>query len=220
MRLAYVTIPLSLVFAGAGLALMVAAKRPAPVSNEWKVLAQPRHPVTPEMWKHADEARGVDAPSFQLFSTDGSSLSLKDLTKNGPVFIYFVLQGCPCSIEAEPHFEALEQQFHGKVSFLAVTNAGAEDAKKWKTEFAVPYSVASQPKLDLMHLYGVSRSVYSLLIGQDGKIIRMWPGYSASMLQELNKEMAQAVGRQPKKFDPKLAPEIMTSGCEFEPKPV
>lgn len=197
---------------------MMASRRP--VSNEWNVLAQPRHPVTPLMWKNADAARGVEAPEFQVIDTEGHPQSLGELTRKGPVFIYFVLQGCPCSIEAEPHFERLEQRFHGKINFLAVTNASEDDAKAWKSQFAVPYTVVSQPKLDLMHLYGVTRSVYSLLIGQDGRIIRMWPGYGASMLQELNKEMAEAVHQRPSKFDPKMAPEIMTSGCEFEPKPI
>lgn len=197
---------------------MIASRKP--VSNEWNVLAQPRHPVTPLMWKSADAALGFEAPGFQVVDTEGHRQSLADLTKNGPVFIYFVLQGCPCSIEAEPHFERLEQRFHGKVNFLAVTNANADDSKAWKSQFAVPYPVVSQPKLDLMHLYGVTRSVYSLLVGQDGKIIRMWPGYGASMLQELNKEMAAATHQSAIKFDPKMAPEIMTSGCEFGPKPV
>lgn len=218
MRIAYVTVPLALLFATAGGALMIASRNP--VSNEWNVLSQPRHPVTPLMWKNADASRGVAAPEFQVSDLDGRSQSLSELNKSGPVFMYFVLQGCPCSIEAEPHFESLEQRFHGKVQFLAVTNANLSDAKAWKSEFAVPYTVVSQPKLDLMHLYGVTRSVYSLLIGPDGKIIRMWPGYSASMLQDLNKEMAEATHQPAAKFDPKMAPEIMTSGCEFEPKPI
>jgi hypothetical protein len=67
-------------------------------------------------------------------------------------------------------------------------------------------------------LYGVSRSVWCLLIGEDGKIIKMWPGYSADMLGDVNKEMAAAAHQPVKPFDPKYAPKIMTSGCEFPRK--
>ena len=56
------------------------------------------------------------------------------------------------------------------------------------------------------------------LLGKGGKVLRMWPGYSADMLQEVNKEMAVATNRPVKKFDPKFAPKIMTSGCEFPRK--
>jgi peroxiredoxin len=223
MRLAYITVPLSLLIAAAGAAMFYAAKANAPAvpttSNEWKVLTgQPRHPVTPEMWHQADGAKGMDAPAFDLPDTNGNKITLADLTKDRPLFMYFVLQGCPCSLEAQPHYERLQEQFKGAVNFLAVTNAPEEDAKKWKTEFAVPFPVISQPKLELMHLYGVTRSVYCLLIGKDGKIIKMWPGYNATMLQQVNEEMATALDLPVKKFDPKFAPEIMTSGCEFPKK--
>src|SRR5262245_15000408 len=99
MRIAYITAPLGLLFAAAGGAMIYAAKNARVTetpTNEWKVLAQPRHPVTPEMWKKADAAKGMLAPSFDVQDTDGKTESLADLTKNGPLFMYFVLDGCPC----------------------------------------------------------------------------------------------------------------------------
>jgi peroxiredoxin len=217
MRLIYITVPVGILFAAAGGALIYAAKTSAPISDEYKVLAQPRHPVTPEMWKQADSAKGVAAPEFQITDTDGTVRTLDDLTKDRPLFLYFVLEGCPCSIEAEPHYERLSQQFQGGINFLAVTNAKPDVAKKWKSEFAVPFPVVSQPGLELMNKFGVERAVYCLLIDKGGKIVSMWPGYSASMLQEVNQEMAAALHQTPRKFDSKEAPEIMTSGCAFVP---
>jgi len=219
MRLAYITAPIGLLFALAGGAMIYAAKTnaPAPVSNEYKVLAQPRHPVTEQMWKQADGTRGQLAPDFSVTDIEGKNESLDTLTQNGPLFIYFVLDGCPCSIEAEPHYERLSRQFKGAVNFLAVTNAKPDVAKKWKDEFAVPFAVVSQPQLELMNKFAVQRAVYCLLIGQNKKIIRMWHGYSASMLQEVNREMSNATNQPVKKFDSGTAPEIMTSGCAFNP---
>jgi len=226
MRLAYITAPIGLLIGGFGVALMMAAKSesaPAPtetVSNEWKLAPmEPRHPVTPEMWKKADGAKGMLAPTFSETDTDGNVQSLDDLTKDGPLFMYFVLDGCPCSIEAEPHYERLSKGFRSKVNFLVVSSAKPEQAKKWKSEFAVPYPVLSQPDLRLMHEYGVTNSVYCLLIGQDKKIIKMWPGYSATMLQEANALLAKSTGEKLSVFDSKLAPKIMTSGCPFPKKP-
>jgi peroxiredoxin len=218
MRLAYITVPLGLAFACAGGALMMAAKRATPASDNISVVAQPRHPVTPEMWKQADGAKGMLAPDFKVTDTDGKAHSLADLTKDRPLFLYFVLDGCPCSIESQPHYERLHLRFRDKVNFLAVTSASLQIAKKWKSEFAVPYPAASDTKLETMKVYGVERSVYCLLIGEDQKIIKMWPGYSASMLQDVNKEIATAVGEQPKEFPPLTAPELITSGCEFSSK--
>lgn len=215
MRLIYITAPLGLLLAAAGGAMIYAARPTNTSPNEYKLLVEPRHPVTAEMWKKADGAKGIHSPDFEVTDLDGHKQSLATLTANGPAFIYFVLEGCPCSIEAEPHYERLSRQFGGAVNFLAVTNAAPDAAKKWKDEFAVPFPVVSQPKLELMNKYAVARSVYCLLIGKDGEIIRMWPGYSAAMLQEVNKEMAAATGQPVKPFDSKLAPEIMTSGCAF-----
>lgn len=214
MKAIYVTLPLGLLLATAGGALMMAAKAPG-ASTEWKLTAQPRHPVTPEMWKQADAAKGFLAPAFDARDTDGNSVTLASLTKSGPLFLYFALTDCPCTIEAQPHYERLSKLYRGKVSFLAVTNADLAAARAWKSEFSVPYPVVSSPDLELMRLYGVSRSVYGLLIGKDGKILRMWPGYSAAMLQDLNQEMADALHEPAAKFDSTLAPTIMTSGCKF-----
>lgn len=222
MKLAYVTVPLGLALTVAGVVLLMLAKRqeqPGKLisSTEWGVLAQPRHPVTPEMWKEAGAASGVTAPEFVAPDSEGKSVDLAKLAAAGPVFLYFVQDGCPCSIEAQPHFERLYQRYKGEIAFVAVSDADAPHAKKWKSEFSVPYSVVPMPKQDVMHLYSVKRSVYSLLIGKGQKIIKMWPGYSADMLRSLNEEMAAAIGRKAEDFDPKLAPIEMTSGCAFSP---
>lgn len=218
MKAAYLSVPIGLLLAAAGITLMAAAKRAPVATNEWKLTPAPRHPVTPEMWKKADGATGLKAPTFDGVDVDGKPVSIDKLTKSGPVFLYFVLQDCPCSIEAQPHYERLEQRYRGKVSFVAVTNAEAAAAKSWKSDFSVPYTVVSSPDLKLMDLYGVERSVYGMLIGKDGKILRLWPGYSGPMLAELNKEMAGAIGAKPQLFDTSTAPTLITSGCEFRKK--
>jgi peroxiredoxin len=180
-------------------------------------MAQPRHPVTAEMWKEAGAAKGVKAPEFLANDSDGSPIDLSMLTKRGPVFLYFVQDGCPCSIEAQPHFERLFRRYRDTIGFVAVSDADLDRARKWKSEFSVPYSVIPMPGKEVMQLFSVKRSVYSMLIGRGQKILRMWPGYSAEMLKEANQEMAQAVGKNAEIFDPKLAPVEMTSGCEFSP---
>jgi hypothetical protein len=53
------------------------------------------------------------------------------------------------------------------------------------------------------------------LLSKDGKVVKMWPGYSVDILQEMNSLMAKEAGVPEKPFDTKYAPKQQASGCAF-----
>lgn len=177
--------------------------------------AQPRHPVTPEM---ASEVKRLNLKTAKLFKLPDARGKVTTIGGSGPKpqFIYSVKKGCPCSFDAEPLMHALYKHFKGEIEFIAVTDAEQKDALKWESDLRVPYSVVSNPKVEVMQAYQFPASVYCSLVDTRGVIVKRWAGYSRSYLAEMNTEMAKLLKQEPRPFDSQYAPEANTSGCSFE----
>lgn len=215
MRPAVLAIPTGLAFACAGMALMRAANAPhVGVSQPLKEAAV-RHFVTPEMERDtAKEARTV-APAFTVPDYEGKKVTIGSPDAARPQFVYFILDGCPCSYDAEPLFHKLSQRFKGQIDFVSVTDAKPAKAREWAVAVLPKYPVVPDPEKEIIHAYKAKASVYSALVSRDGHIIRMWPGYSAGLLKDMNAEMAKAAGVPEKPFDPEYAPLTKAAGCAF-----
>lgn len=172
------------------------------------------HPVTPKMESETSAHSRKAAPVLSLTSYDGKPVSLGTASER-PTFVYFVKEGCPCSFDAEPLFNDLYEHLGRKVEFVSVTDADAKGAKRWSTEMSVPYPVVSDPKAQAMKLYEAKSSVYGALLDQEGRIVKMWPGYSKGFLKEMNALMSKAAGIPEKRFDSKYAPIEKATGCAF-----
>jgi peroxiredoxin len=99
---------------------------------------------------------------------------------------------------------------------VGVSDAYPDEARKWARQMDMQFSIIPDPEIDVMKAYSVEHSVYAMLISKDGKIVRMWPGYSDKMLQEVNDLVAKELGVKVVPFDPQYAPKEMLSGCKFE----
>lgn len=205
------TIPVALAMAGVG-AWLVVNSQPSFDSVE---LTGPRHPVTPEMKEDADKQATKAAPMFVLESTDKSPWSLDEKLKRGPAFVYFILDGCPCSVDAEPLFHKLYENFKGKISFAGAMPSNLTDATAWKKDNGTPYSLLLDPEAKTALSFGAERSVYCVLINQQGHIDRMWAGYSDSMLREANSRMAVLAKVPEPPIDTAYAPKELSSGCSL-----
>lgn len=206
----------SLVLAGAGLALYSQAVGARPESNATNLLDEPRHPVTGPMWQEAKAQVGQRAPHFALPDADGQVVALSDLTPRTPVVLVFTKDGCPCSIEAQPFFNTLAAGYKGKATFLGVIDGPRHVASKFRDDFKVPYAMLLAGDGAVYRAFRADRSVYTTLIGTDGKVLRQWPGYSKDMLRELNFEIARFSGMQPIHIDLSMAPDKPSSGCAFD----
>ncbi len=214
MRLFWIGLPAGLALASAGALLYLEGQKPH-VINPDVLTGLPKHPVTPEMREETGAKAAKVAPAFNLRDTEGQPVVLASAGADRPQFVYFVLDGCPCSFEAEPLFHDLAERYEGKVDFVAVTDAEPEKARKWHVQMLVPYSVISDSSKEIIKAYGAKNSVYSALLTRDGKIQKMWPGYSVDILKDMNALMAKAVGVPEKEFDTKYAPKEPLSGCAF-----
>ncbi len=177
--------------------------------------SKPRHPVTAEM---AEEVKKLNLKTAKLFKLPDARGKVTNIGGAGPKpqFIYSVKKGCPCSFDAEPLMHALYKHFDGKVEFVAVTDADQKDALKWESDLRVPYSVVSNPKVEVMQEYQFPASVYCHLVDTRGVIVKRWAGYSRSYLAEMNAEMAKLLKQPVRPFDSLYAPEANTSGCSYE----
>jgi peroxiredoxin len=158
---------------------------------------------------------GKTAPEFKLDDSKGKEWTLASLSQGKPVYMYFILDGCPCSTDAEPLFHELYKRYRNEITFVGVIGSDQATAAKWAKEHEMPYTILADPKLEAIRAYRAKHSVYNLLITSDRKIDTMWPGYSQDMLRDVNTRMGAVTSGTAKDFDPLYAPLKLSSGCFF-----
>jgi peroxiredoxin len=158
---------------------------------------------------------GKAAPDFKLEDAKGKDWTLASISQGKPVYMYFILDGCPCSTDAEPLFHELYKRYKGEINFVGVIGSDKETAAKWAKTHEMPYTILADPRLQAIRAYRARHSVYNVLITPDRKIDTMWPGYSQDMLRDVNSRMGAVTTGTPKDFDPLYAPLKMSSGCYF-----
>lgn len=215
MKLVYLTLPLGVLAAGSGIWILSAASVAPALANSPSTATKPIHPVTLTMSEEAAERAGSLLPEFSAIDTNGKGWTFSSLSRGKPVYMVFILDGCPCSTGAEPLFHELYKRFKGKINFVGVIDADKEEAAKWARDHETPYTVLADPHLNLIHSYKIPSAVYNVLILPDRTIDTLWPGYSQDMLMDMNARMAAVLGLSVKPFDPLYAPLAPTSGCFF-----
>lgn len=212
-KLLWASIPLTLILLG--LAAMLAFAPPRVDGNATNMATTPRHPVTQEMEKSAGAEAGRAAPEFSLKSSKDEVVSSKELLKKGPVVVVMTKDGCPCSIESQPFFNQIHESYQDVATFVGIIDADIPVAQLYVSSLSVPYPILTETGEKTFRDFGAKQSVYTYLIGKDGKVVRVWPGYSAKTLIELNQAVADAAGVKARVLALKDAPAVMTSGCYF-----
>ena len=209
MRLSDLSLIAAGVLSAAGLGLLLAA-RP-------NVLAEPepRHPITDEMLHEAAARANSTGPTIDAVDTEGDKVNLTKLTEGGPAFLIFIMDSCPCSMEAQPFFQRLYDGFGQKVPFVGVTDGTLVQGKEWKAHFQMTFPLISDPKKDLMQAFGAKHSAYTALVGKGGRVVKLWPGYDQAMLGEMKAAIAREAGVPDPKVSTSDAPTKPTSGCVF-----
>ena len=195
--------------------MLILGNRPHSTSDEFALMPRTVHLVTPEMTKGTDAQAKKVAPAFALKDSDGQEVAVGAPNGERPQFVYFVLEGCPCSVDAEPLFHKLYERYKGKVDFVSITNADEEKARRWSVQMLTPYPVIPDPKHEVIKAYEAKSSVYAALVTKDGRIAKMWPGYSQDILADQNALLAKLAGVKVEPFDAQYAPTNTLTGCSF-----
>lgn len=174
-----------------------------------------RHYVSNRMISETERMATKPAPLFELKDPEGATHSLKEMIKEAPVLVYFINHECPCSVDAEPMFNAFASAYR-QVKVVGIIDGDVALAKTWIKENKPNHLILIDSKSKTMQAYKAESSVYTALVTQSGKIVKMWPGYSQAMMEEVSKAMADLVGAPVVQLDKKLAPDEMAAGCAFK----
>lgn len=222
VRPAAILVPLGAALASAGIVLYYGSRQPSAIVSDRttpgeKIVSinnEPRHPVSPLMVREAALIARKTAPFFKLKDAHGIDIQIGG-TGSKPQFIYFILEGCPCSLDAQPLFNRMYQRYKDRVDFIGVINAGKAKALDFAGETTTLHPIVCDEHLTVIKAYGAKQSTYNAVVRPDGTVERMWPGYSQSYLHELNSVLARLTGTKEEPFDAAYAPVKPASGCVF-----
>lgn len=137
---------------------------------------------------------GSKAPDISLAAIDGTSFSLQDALKKGPVVAAFFKVSCPVCQYAFPYFERVYKAHAGQnVTFVAIS----QDDKRNTASFLKQYGVTFLTLLEdpngyaVSNAYGLTNVPTWFLIGQDGEIEISSVGWIKRDVEDLNRKLAE-----------------------------
>jgi peroxiredoxin len=173
-----------------------------------------RHRVTDQMVSQTERMATQPAPEFAAPGTDGKRHTLRDLLQGGPLLITFINVDCPCSVDAEPMFQAFANAYPG-LTVVGVVGASEAKTRAWSQKNHAGHLLLADPDFKIIHAYGAIASIYTVLVTPRGKIAKMWPGYWQDMMAEVSAKAADLLGVPAASLPPRLAPAEKAAGCAF-----
>lgn len=175
-----------------------------------------KHLVTAEMRAASDRASGLVLPALRLTTADGAPIDLQTIAREHPAVLIWIKDGCPCSTAAEPFFRRLHDAYGTRVRFLGLIDGDREVARRWVADHGTPFPVAHDPELAAARALGATNSAYVAVVERGGRLARLWPGFSESMLRQSAAELAELAGTDPIAIDTAGAPVELYTGCPFD----
>lgn len=154
-------------------------------------------------------------PSFMLVDQDSNQFGTPSLKGGKPSVLYFIKDGCPCSIEAQPLFNLIASGFGGDANFFGVIDADPKAAQAYAQANAVVYPIICDPQKGLPKSFKIVSSASFALVDGRGMIVKVWAGYNRDALRQLNFLLGTLTQTGPREFDDSAAPKDMTAGCAY-----
>ena len=147
---------------------------------------------------------GRKAPAFNLLSSTGDKLALKDLAGKYVVIYFYPRDNTPgCTTEANDFNKALRKIKARDAVVVGVSKDSIESHCKFADKYELKFPLLSDPDGKMLEKYdawgeknmygkksmGIIRS--TVLIGPDGKVIKHWPkvkvnGHVDAVIEALN----------------------------------
>ena len=174
------------------------------------------HPVTADMVSATEKLTKTKAPDFTLPADDGKTYNLEDLARTKPVLLFFIVDSCPCCVTARPYIDRVQNAYRGSLTVLGVINADASVARLWARNNSASFPLLLDPSKEQLHAYNAKRGTYMALIAPGGRIEKVFPGYSQSLIKELGDRIALLAGVPVRPIEVADLPVKATTGCEFD----
>ncbi|HEY3451949.1 MAG TPA: thioredoxin-dependent thiol peroxidase [Myxococcales bacterium] len=148
-------------------------------------------------------AIGKKAPKFKLVSDDETEVRLSDFAGKKVVLYFYPKDNTPgCTREACDFRDKLADFKKKGVAVLGVSRDSAASHQKFKTKFALPFPLLSDPEARMLEAYGAwgEKVMYgkkvtgvirsTVLIDEEGKVAKVWPkvkvdGHADEVLSEV-----------------------------------
>ena len=119
---------------------------------------------------------GQTAPDFSLKTISGATVTLKVLTRKGPVMLVFYETQCVYCFTHIKEFNALHDRYHTKgLSILAIDYVGEliADVKDYAKDNGLKYTVITDKltSIDVAEAYHVVGSPTIVVVDSKGKIV-------------------------------------------------
>ena len=153
------------------------------------------------------EPSASTAPDFTAELLDGTTVSLSELLKNGPVYLDFWTTWCkPCQM-ALPKLDELSKKY-AEQGFTLLTVASDDQKTISKVKPLVKsrgweFPVILDSKREIGNKYNVRAYPTSYLIGQDGAILKAHQGYRPGDEKALETELVALLSQKKVKVDVK-----------------
>jgi peroxiredoxin len=174
-----------------------------------------KHFVTPEQLVECGALAERRIEPFSAVAHDGTRFTWPETGGPRPLVLVFVKRGCPCSVEFEPFFHRLEQQYRDIAEFVGVIDADADSARVYAVANNIPYRVLADPDRVIIERFEAKHGGYVALLSVNGQLVTLWPGYSTEMMRALGRRIAALRALPERPLDFSDMPKVLTTGCPF-----
>ncbi len=189
---------------------------PGEAGSRFRFATREKHFVTLPQLAESGSMTTFRLGSRPVVDTNGERRDWTGLLRGRPALVVFIKQGCPCSVEFEPYFQGLVKQYRDRVAFVGVFDGTPAEASEYAVANRAHYPIVADAKLELVRAFKVKNGGYVGLLRSDGAIETLWPGFSASMMSELNDAVARSAGTTPRTIETNGLPATLTTGCPYE----
>lgn len=142
---------------------------------------------------------GAPLPPISLPSLKGDAVSLDAAYRDQVVLVNFWATWCgPCRQEL-PALEDLRQRYKDQGFDVVGVNVDSEraNAAAFVEQFKLSYTVLLDPEFAAAKQFGADAMPISYLVGRDGRIARVFTGFSKKKLPLMEAAVAEMVGAAP-----------------------